>query len=82
MLRKLAPILVLISTPAFAIDRAYIGAWTRDDPGKCGFSGSPGQGSHQMKSAHRRSILQLCIPIAPWLIPSFHFAELDAMLYP
>jgi hypothetical protein len=40
MLRKLAPILVLISAPAFAVDRAYIGAWTPDDPGKCDFSGS------------------------------------------
>jgi hypothetical protein len=39
MLRKLVPILVLISTPAFAVDRAYIGAWAPDS-GKCDFSGS------------------------------------------
>jgi hypothetical protein len=39
MLRKLVPLLVVISTPAFAIDRAYIGAWA-EDPRKCNFSGS------------------------------------------
>ena len=39
LLKKLAPILILISGPAFAIDRAYIGAWT-PEPGKCDFSGS------------------------------------------
>jgi hypothetical protein len=39
MLMKLAPILVLISAPAFAVDGAYIGAWT-PEPGKCDFSGS------------------------------------------
>ena len=39
MLRKFAPILVLISTPAFAVDRAYLGAWA-PDYGKCNFSGS------------------------------------------
>lgn len=38
MLRNLALILVVISTPAFAIDAAYIGAWT-PEPGKCDFSG-------------------------------------------
>jgi hypothetical protein len=39
MLRKFAPILVLISTPAFAVDRAYLGAWA-PDYGKCNFSGA------------------------------------------
>ena len=42
MLRRLVPIvpiLVLISTPAFAIDQAYIGA-SAPVSGKCDFSGS------------------------------------------
>ena len=39
MLGKLVPILVLISTPALAVDQAYLGAWA-PDPAKCNFSGS------------------------------------------
>ncbi len=39
MIKNLIPIVVLISAPALAIDRAYLGAWT-PEPGKCDFSGA------------------------------------------
>jgi hypothetical protein len=39
MIKSLIPIVVLISTPALAIDRTYLGAWT-PEPGKCDFSGT------------------------------------------
>lgn len=39
MAKNLVPILLLISTPAQAIDRAYLGVWT-PEPGNCDFSGA------------------------------------------